>query len=101
MRIKKNDTIQVISGKDRGKTAKVLEISYGDNRVLVEGINVYKKHVRPRRQGEKGQTISASRPLSASNVLLYCSACGRGVRTGVKVVGNSKVRACKKCQRTL
>ena len=101
MRIKKNDTVQIMAGKDRGKIAKVLEVLHGGDRALIEGINVYKKHVRPRRQGEKGQTISASRPLSASNVLLYCSNCTRGVRTGVRVVSTSKVRVCKKCQKIL
>jgi large subunit ribosomal protein L24 len=68
LRIKKGDTIRVITGKDKGKTGKIIKVSPRDNKVIVEGINVYKKHVRPRTQQEKGQTVLVPRPIHASNV---------------------------------
>lgn len=102
MNIKKGDTVQVMVGKDRGKTGKVLRIDVQDQRVLVENVNLYKKHSRPKKQGEKGEIVSLSRPLNRANVLLYCSNCRRGVRIGQKFEkGSKKVRYCKKCEVSL
>lgn len=98
MKLKKGDTVKIISGKDRGKTGAVLKIFTGEGKVLVEGVNLYKKRVRPKRQGQKGETVSVPRPLSASNAMLLCKNCKRGVRLGVRVEGGRKVRYCKKCQ---
>lgn len=67
-KIKKGDTVRVITGKNKGKTGKVLRVYMKTERVLVEGLNVYKKHVRPKTQQEKGQVIEASRPIHISNV---------------------------------
>lgn len=89
MNIKKGDTVRVIAGKDRGKTGKVVHVIPSAGRVTVEGVNVYKKHVRPKRQGEKGETVEVSRPLNASNVMLLCPSCGEPTRLG---------RSCKKCK---
>ena len=101
MKIKKNDNVIVITGKDRGKQAKVLRVLREEDKVLVEGVNLKKKRQRPRKEGEKGQTIDMSHPVHISNVLLYCSSCGKGVRLGVKVNGSKKVRICKKCSKEI
>ena len=101
MRIKKNDTIQIMSGKDQGKSGKVLKVFPDQGRVLVDGLNMVKKHVRPRKQGQKGEVISIPRPLNVSNVLLMCSSCGRGVRIGVREESGTKIRFCRKCKKTL
>ncbi|MFA5291205.1 MAG: 50S ribosomal protein L24 [Candidatus Paceibacterota bacterium] len=97
MKIKKGDNVIVIAGKDRGKQAKVLRVLHTTDQVLVEGVNLKKKHQRPRREGEKGQMIDMPHPVHLSNVLLYCPSCGQGVRMGAKITAKKKVRVCKKC----
>lgn len=97
MKIKKNDNVIIITGKDRGKQGKVLRVLAEDEKVLVEGMNLRKKHQRPRKEGEKGQMIDMPHPIHISNVALYCASCGKGVRMGAKVNGKKKVRVCKKC----
>jgi large subunit ribosomal protein L24 len=103
MRLKKGDTIQVNAGKDRGKTGKILRVLHKHDTVIVEGINMFKKHVRPRQQGQKGEIVNISRPLNAAKVMVYCSSCARGVRVGFRIDegGKNKVRYCKKCQRPI
>jgi len=102
MRIHKGDTVLIISGKDRGRKGKVLKVfptrpgGY-PNRILVEGINLRKKHQRPRRSGEKGQIIEMPAPISISNVKLICPKCGKATRVGYKIVERKKYRICKKC----
>ena len=96
--IKKGDIVKVISGKDKGKTGKVLKTIPSGGRVVVEGINLYKKHVRPKREGEKGQVVELPRSLDASNVMLVCSACGKTTRVGYSIEGGSKSRICRKCK---
>ena len=104
MNIKKNDNVIVIAGKDRGKQSKALRLYRESDKVLVEGVNVKKKHQRPRKQGEKGQMTEVPHPIHLSNILLYCPSCGQGVRIGAKITapskgraGKKKVRVCKKC----
>jgi large subunit ribosomal protein L24 len=97
MRIKKGDTVFIKTGKDRGKTGKVLRVDPKFKKILVDGINVYKKHVRAKRDGEKGEVVSLSRPLAESNVLPYCSNCSRGVRVRIRVDEGKKVRCCSVC----
>ncbi|MDP1719034.1 MAG: 50S ribosomal protein L24 [bacterium] len=104
--IKKNDKVQIMVGKDSGKTGKVMRVNVKEGMVLVENLNMFKKHVRPRKQGEKGQTISLSQPLYLSKVMLFCSSCGKGVRTHYRISENkngtsTKERLCVKCQSTL
>lgn len=98
MRIKKGDTVKIMRGKDRGKSGKVLRVSPEKDRIVVENVNMYLKHVRPKQQGEKGQTIEVSRPLSASNVMLVCPACHRATRIGFRTEGERKTRYCRKCR---
>ena len=98
MKIKKGDTVKIIVGKDAGKTGKIVRIYPDKNRVLLENLNLFKKHRRPRKQGEKGEIVSVPRPLSISNVMLVCSTCKKPVRVGFKFEGEYKIRICKKCQ---
>jgi len=97
MKIKKGDNIKVISGKDRGKNGKVLEIFPKANKVRVEGINLRKKHTRSKKQGQKGQIVQIPMPIDASNVMLVCSSCNKPRRAGYKILQNKKTRVCKKC----
>ena len=98
MRIKKNDNVIMLSGKDRGKTGKVLVVLPRSEKVLVEGLNLIKRHVRARKQGQKGQIVSKERAVSVSSVALVCKSCGKTTRIGYKVEGENKVRVCKKCK---
>ena len=93
--VKKGDTVVVIAGKEKGKTAKVLEVSPKDNRVLVENVNVVTKHQKQRSQEEKGGIIKKSAPIDASNVMVICPSCGKATRVGHKLVDGKKVRVCK------
>lgn len=86
MKIKKGDNIIVITGKDRGKKGKVTSVMPEAGKVIVEGVNVVIRNVRPRRQGEKGQRVEVTAPLSVSNVKLVCPKCGQPTRVGFKLV---------------
>lgn len=105
LHIKKGDTVVLNVGgysnkfADNGKrkTGKVLEVSPKEGKVIVEGINMVTKHVKPKKQGESGGIVKAEAPILASKVSLYCSKCGKGVRTHVKVVDGEKKRVCAKC----
>ncbi len=97
MKIHKGDTIKIISGKDKGKTGKVLKVLIKKNKVLVDGLNLYKKHVRPKNQGEKGEVVSVPRPMDVSNVMIFCSSCGKAVKVGYRLDAGKKTRMCKKC----
>jgi len=97
MKFHKGDQILIISGKDRGRKGKVLETFPGQNRLVVEGINMKKKHVRPKKSGEKGQIVRFPAPLHISNVKLICRNCGKPTRIGFKIVNKKKYRICKKC----
>ncbi len=101
MKLKKNDTVKIITGKDKGKNGKILETLPKKGRVLVEGVNLYKKHVRPKNTAEKGQIITISRSINASNVMIICPACGKNAKIGYKIEGEKKSRICKKCKATI
>lgn len=103
MNIKKNDKVKILSGKDRGKIGKVLQVLRQENKVSIEGLNLLIKHLRPRRANEKGQRIEFPAFISVSNVALVCPKCGRATRVAYKITKtaaakNKKFRACKKCQ---
>jgi large subunit ribosomal protein L24 len=98
MRIRKGDQIQIIAGKDKGKSGKVLRVVPEKLRIVVEGLNLAKKHIKPKKGGEKGQRIEVPMSLSISNVMLVCSKCGKLTRIEFKVSKNEKSRVCKKCK---
>ena len=97
MNIKKNDTVIVLSGKDKGVKGKVLTAMPSTNMVIVENVNVATCHTKPRRQGETGGIVKKETPIRACKVALFCDKCGKGVRVGHKVEGDKKVRVCRKC----
>lgn len=101
MHIKKGDNVKILQGKDRGKTGKVLIVDTKNGMVMVEGVNLYKKHVRPKRSGEKGQVVQLARPLHVAKVQLVCPNCHKAVRAGYRTEGAIKVRYCKKCKAAL
>jgi len=98
MKIHKGDQVLIISGKDRGRKGKVLEAFPKEQRILVEGINLRKKHLKPKREGEKGQIIELPAPISVSKVKLICPKCGKATRVGYKITEKKKNRVCKKCR---
>jgi len=110
MKVKKGDTVLITAGKDKGRTAKILKAFPKEAMVLVEGMNMKSRHVRPRREGEKGQVVSVSSPMNVSNVMLICPKCGKATRIGYSIVPTSsktsdtgktnkkKFRVCKKCK---
>ena len=98
MKIKKGDNIIVISGKDRGKQGKIIKVLTKEQRVIVENINLKKKHQRPKTGGKKGEKIDVPRPISISTVLLVCKNCGKPTRIGYQILPDGKkIRICKKC----
>lgn len=100
--IKKGDAVIIVAGKDRGKRGKILQVLPRNSQVVVEGLNLRAKNVRPRKQGEKGQVVRYNAPLDLSNVLLYCANCGKGRRSGVLTAQNGvKTRICTKCKRQI
>jgi len=97
MRIKKGDTVLIISGKDKGKKGAILQVFPKEAKVMIEGINLRKKHQKPKRTGEKGQIITLPSPISISNVKFICPKCGKPTRVSYKILEKNKVRICKKC----
>ena len=95
-RVKKNDDVRVIAGKEKGKNGRVLQVDQVKGRVLVEGVNLVKKAVRKKKQNDRGGIIEIAAPLHVSNVMVLCKKCGP-VRTGYKLEGGKKARVCKKC----
>ncbi len=101
-RIRKDDKVMVITGKDAGKIGKVLKILRKSDKVLVEKVNVAKRSVRPNPyRREPGGIVEKEMPLSISNVMVVCSKCNKPVKVGYRVENGKKVRFCKKCNETL
>lgn len=102
MHVKKGDTVEVISGKDKGKRGKILKVMPRKGTVVVEGVNMVKRHTRPTQKLPQGGILEKPAPLYSAKVLLVCPTCAGGVRTGKKILDNGKkIRVCKKCGETL
>jgi len=107
MKVKKGDNVLIIAGKDKGRTGKITRALPKESKVLVEGINLKKKHVRPRKEGEKGQVVEIPTPMDSSNVKIVCPKCGKATRIEYKIenplTGSGKVknRICKKCKQKI
>ena len=97
MRIKKGDNVQVLSGNDKGKTGEVLEVIPKANKVVVKGVNIRKKHVKARKQGEESGIISVESSIPVSKVNVICPKCGKVTKIGYSLDKDKKVRICKKC----
>ena len=101
-KVRKNDTVQVLSGRERGKQGKVSRVIPKEDRVVVDGINLRKRHVRPRSPGEQAGIIEFPAPLHVSNVAVVCPKCAKGTRVGFgNLADGTKVRFCKRCDETL
>ena len=101
-KIRKNDTVAVITGKDKGKTARVLSVSYKNFKILVEGVNFIKRHARRTSQQQQQQQSGITQkeaPIALSNVLLFCKTCSKPSRVGINTLADgSKARFCKRCK---
>lgn len=97
MNVKKNDTVVVLSGKDKGKQGKVLSVNPEAGKVIVEGVNVATRHQKPRRQGEEGGIVKKETPIYACKVMTVCPKCNKATRVAHKIEGDKKVRVCKHC----
>ena len=97
MNVKKNDTVVVLSGKDKGKQGKVLSVDPEARKVVVEKVNVASRHQKPRRQGEEGGIIQKETPIYACKVMTVCPKCNMATRVAHKVEDGKKVRVCKHC----
>lgn len=111
MKIKKGDKVQMLTGKDKGKTGKILQVFSDKARVVVEGLNLLIKNTRPKKRGEKGQQVQFPATVHISNVILVCPKCGKNTRIGYQMVKKEsadkvqlkgkKFRQCKKCHQSI
>ena len=102
LHVKKDDTVLVLAGKDKGKKGKVLKAMPTAGRVIVERVNMVKKHQRPAGMNQQGGIIELEAPINVSNVMLICPNCNQATRTGKKILADgTKVRYCKKCSKTI
>lgn len=101
LNIKKDDTVKVLTGKDKGKTGKVLEVLNKSSRVVVEGLNIRVRFSKPKRQGEKGQRMELPAGINISKVMLVCPQCGKTTRIGHEVTAQGNLRKCKKCGKAI
>jgi large subunit ribosomal protein L24 len=97
MKLKKGDEIKVTTGKDAGKTGKIQKVFTKEKKVLIEGINQFKRHVKARMPGQKSEIISITKPVPAANVALICPKCKQPTRVAYKLLKEGKVRVCAKC----
>jgi len=105
MKIKKSDQVKILTGKDKGKIGKVLQVFPENSRASIEGLNLLVKHLRPRRNNEKGQRLEFPAAMDMSNMMLVCPHCGKATRVAYKILetpkGQKKTRICKKCQQNI
>jgi large subunit ribosomal protein L24 len=99
-KLRKEDTVQIITGKDKGKRGRILKILRDKDRLVVEGINIVKKTKKRRNQQDRGGIVEIEAPIHSSNVMIVCKKCGP-TRIGYKLEGETKVRVCKKCGEVL
>ena len=97
MRIKKGDKVEILSGEDKGKQGEVLQVLPKENKIIVKGANIVKKHVKPRKQGEEGGIIPREGAIPVSKVNVVCPKCGKVTKVGYTMEKDQKVRVCKKC----
>ncbi len=100
-KIRKNDNVKVLLGKDSGKTATVLSVESEKGKILLKGINMYKKHVKPNKKYPSGGIIDINKPIDISNVILVCPACGKTTRVSYEISNGNKFRICKKCKKSV
>lgn len=97
MKLRKDDLVKVTGGKDKGKTGKILKVVPTEDKVLVENVNQYKRHIKRNVQGQKSEIVTISKPLPVASVALICPKCKKQTRVGYQEIKGVKVRICKKC----
>lgn len=98
MKLRKGDNVIMLSGKDRGKSGKILVTMPEMGKIVVEGLNMIKRHTRARQKGQSGQIISKERAISSASVSVVCKSCSKPTRIGYRLEGETKTRICKKCK---
>lgn len=101
MKIRKGDTVRIQIGKDKGKSGKVLDVLAKEEKVLVEGMNQYKRHVKARAQNQKSEITTITKPLPVANIAVICPKCKKPTRIGYSIINKEKVRICKKCKQAI
>jgi large subunit ribosomal protein L24 len=101
MKFKKGDSVKVVIGKDKGKTAKIEKILPKINKILVAGVNQYKRHLKARAQGQSSEIVTITKPMSSQNIALICPHCKLQTRIGFSIVKNDKIRVCRKCEKKI
>lgn len=103
MKLKKGDNVQIIAGKDKGKKGKISQIFSDSGKIVVENVNKMTRHIKPKREGEKGQRIEFNAPINVSNAMVICPKCNKVTRIGYKINEgkDKKQRICKKCNEAL
>ena len=101
IKLKKGDTVKILNGKDSGKSGQILVVFNKINRATVKGIHMQKKHVKPTQSNPTGGIIEINKKIDISNMAVICPSCGKYTRVGYKLDKESKIRICKKCQKSL
>ncbi|MDP2637934.1 MAG: 50S ribosomal protein L24 [Candidatus Levybacteria bacterium] len=101
MKLKKDDNVKIVSGKDKGKTGKIEKVFSKIGKVLVTGVNQYKRHLKARSQGQKSEIVTITKPLSMQNVALVCPNCKAQTRIGFRIEKSGKIRVCRKCDKKI
>lgn len=101
MKLKKGDTVTVVKGKDKGKTEKIEKVFVKGAKVLITGVNQYKRHLKARAQGQQSEIITIRKPVPAENVMLVCPKCKKLTRVGFSILKGEKIRICKKCKKEI
>jgi large subunit ribosomal protein L24 len=101
MKLKKNDNVLIIAGKDKGKSGVIERVFPGENRAVVKGIAIAKKHVKPSKKTPQGGIIEINQKIQLSNAMIICPSCGKPTKVGAKITEKGKLRICKKCQGSL
>jgi len=97
MKIKRNDNVLVVKGKDRGKTGRVIAVFPKTSKIIVEGLNIYKKHAKPSQKYPQGGIMDVNMPISSANIQVICPNCSKATRVSFKNSGKDKRRVCRKC----
>lgn len=97
-KFKKGDNVRVVIGKENGKTGKIEKVLNKEKKILITGLNQYKKHVKAKAQGQQSEIITITKPLPIANIALICPKCHKQTRVGFKIEKNQKIRICRKCK---
>lgn len=101
MKLKKGDLVKIVTGKDKGREGKIEKVLPQIKKILVQGVNQYKRHLKARAQGQKSEIAMITKPLAEASVALICPHCKKQTRIGFKMEKNDKIRVCRKCDKKI